>query len=131
MTDTAVARYAVAGGLLEALAAQDFDAVGAVMAPGVTLTASVPRGSRECTGVDGVRAMFATWFGDTQHFELVEAVVGDVGSRLYLRWRMRLCAQRLGEGWFVVEQHAYADTDADGRISRLRVLCSGYCPERE
>jgi len=75
------------------------------------------------------RATFARWFGDTDEFDLVEAVVGEVGARLHLRWRARLRAARLGDGWFVVEQQVYADTTADGRIARMSLLCSGYCPE--
>jgi hypothetical protein len=55
--------------------------------------------------------------------------VGAVGDRLHLRWRLRLRAERLGTGWFIVEQQAYADTGDDGRISRLDLLCTGYRPE--
>ena len=43
--------------------------------------------------------------------------------------RVRLRAERLGAGWFTVEQQAYADTDDSGRIARLDLLCTGYRPE--
>src|SRR5262249_34222803 len=62
-------------------------------------------------------------------FQPVETTVGEVGGRLHLRWRLRLKAERLGAGWFVVEQQAYADTDEAGRIDRLDPLCTGYPPE--
>ena len=52
-----------------------------------------------------------------------------IGTRLSLRWRLRLQAERLGPGWFVVEQQAYADIGDDGRIERLSLLCSGYLAE--
>ncbi|MBV8941366.1 MAG: hypothetical protein JO240_06520, partial [Solirubrobacterales bacterium] len=68
-------------------------------------------------------------FGNTQDYEVVDATVGEVGGRLYLRWRLRLQAVRLGEGWFTVEQQAYADTDDTGRIVRLDLLCTGYRSE--
>jgi len=125
-----VARYAVAGTFLEALAAQNFTDLAGTLAEGAQLQALVPRGLRESDGPDEIGALFEMWFGATQDFELLEAVVGDVGSLLYLRWRLRLRAERLGEGWFVVEQQVYANTDEDGRISRLRLLCSGYCPDQ-
>jgi hypothetical protein len=48
---------------------------------------------------------------------------------LHLSWRLRLRAERLGTGWFTVEQQAYADTGDDGRISQLDLLCTGYRPE--
>ncbi len=37
-------------------------------------------------------------------------------------------AERLGTGWFTVEQQAYADTADGGRIARLDLLCTGYRP---
>jgi hypothetical protein len=72
---------------------------------------------------------FASWFGNTERFELVETTFGKVGGRLHLQWRLRLQAERLGSGWFVVEQQAYADTDDGGRIAGLDLLCTGYRPE--
>ena len=76
-----------------------------------------------------IAGRFAGWFGDTEDFDLVEAIVGEVGGRLHLRWRLRLRAQRLGPGWFIVEQQVYADTGEGGRITRLDLLCTGYVPE--
>jgi fermentation-respiration switch protein FrsA (DUF1100 family) len=84
---------------------------------------------REWTGAEVIADRFAGWFGDTQDFDLVEATVGEVGGRLHLHWRLRLRAERLGAGWFTVEQQAYADTDESGRIAGLDLLCTGYRPE--
>jgi len=126
---TVVPRFSVAGVFLEGLAGQDFDLLASTLDGDAHLSALVPPGLRESRGPDGIRATFARWFGDTEDFDLVEAVVGEVGSRLHLRWRARLRAARLGDGWFVVEQQAYADTTADGRIARMSLLCSGYCPD--
>jgi limonene-1,2-epoxide hydrolase len=128
-TSLAGARYGIAATFVEALAAQDFDQLAATLAEDACLHALVPAGVRDCQGPDQIRATFASWFGNTADFELVEAVVGAVGSRLYLRWRIRLRANRLGAGWFVVEQHVYADTTDQGPITQLRLLCSGYCAE--
>jgi hypothetical protein len=69
------------------------------------------------------------WCGDADEFELVDAMVGEIGPRLHLRWRVRVRNPRLGAGWFVVEQQVYADTDRDGRIAELFLLCSGFCAE--
>jgi hypothetical protein len=121
--------FAVAGSFLESLAAQDFTRLGGALAAGAQLRALLPGGLREWTGAEVVAARFAGWFGDTEGFELVEAVVGEVGGRLHLGWRLRLRAERLGPGWFSVEQQAYADTDAGGQIARLDLVCSGYRPE--
>jgi hypothetical protein len=85
----------------------------------------------EWTGAEVIAGQFAGWFGDTEDFDLVDAAVGEVGGRLHLRWRLRLQAERLGTGWFTVEQQAYADADDRGRIARLDLLCTGYRNETD
>jgi len=124
---SAVPRFSVAGAFLEALAAQDFDGLAATLAPGVHVRGLMPGGSREWLGPPAVRDQFAAWFGDPS-FALVDAVVGEVGARLHLRWRVRM-RRPPAPGWSVVEQQVYADTGADGRIERLSLLCSGFQPE--
>jgi hypothetical protein len=124
-----VPQFARAGSLLEGLAAQDFAQLGGALAAGARLRALLPRGLREWTGAQEIADRFEGWFGHTQDFDLVEATVGEVGGRLHLHWRLRLRAERLGTGWFTVEQQAYADTDEGGRIARLDLLCTGYLPE--
>jgi hypothetical protein len=126
---TAVPQFVLAGSLLEGLAAQDFARLGHALAADVRLRALLPGGLREWTGPEAIADRFARWFGDTEDFELTEAAVGEVGDRLHLQWRLRLRAERLGPGWFTVEQQAYADTDDSGRIARLDLLCTGYRPE--
>ena len=124
-----VPQFAVAGSFLEGLAAQDFAQLGGALAVGARLRALLPSGLREWTGAAVIADRFAGWFGNTEDFDLVEASVGEVGGRLHLHWRLRLRAERLGAGWFTVEQQAYADTDESGRIGRLDMLCTGYRPE--
>jgi hypothetical protein len=118
-----------AGSFPASLAAQDFAQLGAMLAAGARLRALLPSGLREWTGAETIAGVFARWFGDTEDFELVDAAVGEVGGRLHLHWRLRLQAERLGTGWFTVEQQVYADTDDGGRIARLDLLCTGYRPE--
>ncbi|MDN5859368.1 MAG: hypothetical protein L0H84_12170, partial [Pseudonocardia sp.] len=104
-----VPQFAVAGTFLEGLAAQDFRRLGAALAADARLRALVPPGLKEWTGADEIAGQFAFWFGDTEQFDLVDASVGEVGGRIHLRWRLRLRAARLGDGWFTVEQQVYAD----------------------
>jgi hypothetical protein len=123
---SAVPQFALAGAFLEGFAAQDFVQLGGALAAEACLRALVPAGLREWAGAEAIADRFAFWFGDTEDFELVEATVGEVGGRLHLHWRVRLRAERLGAGWFTVEQQVYADTDSSGRIARLDLLCTGY-----
>jgi len=127
----ATRQFALAGSFLEGLAAQDFTRLGDALTPDVRLRALLPPGPMEWTGAEVIADQFAHWFGNTEHFELVDATVGEVGRRLHLRWRLRLQAERLGPGWFTVEQQAYADTADGGRIAQLDLLCTGYRPEVE
>jgi hypothetical protein len=126
---TAVPQFALAGLFLEALAAQDFARLGDALATDARLRALLPGGLSEWAGTEAIADRFARWFGDTEDFELVQVAVGEVGDRLHLQWRLRLRAERLGPGWFTVEQQAYADTGEGGRIARLDLLCTGYLLE--
>jgi hypothetical protein len=111
---------------LDSLAAQDFPRLASALSADVHLRALLPGEFREWDGAERVTATFKRWFGNTEEFEFVDATVDAVGSRLHLRWRAHLRAERLGEGWFVVDQEAYIDTDVDDRIRHLSLLCSGY-----
>lgn len=123
--------YSLAGAFLEALGAQDFARMASLLAPDAHLEALLPRGFVEWRGPDEVRAAFTRWFGGTERFELIDATVGDVGGRLLLRWRAQLQAERLGDGWFVVEQQAFVDPSPTDGIGHLALLCSGYRPAPE
>jgi hypothetical protein len=120
---------AAAGSVVEGLVAQDFTELGGAFAADARLRALLPAGLREWAGAEAIARVFARWFGDTEDFELIEATVGEVGGRLRLHWRLRLRAERLGAGWFTVEQQAYADTGEGGRIAQIDLLCTGYRPE--
>jgi ketosteroid isomerase-like protein len=128
-TTSPAPHFAVAGEFLEALAAHDFERLAVALEPDASLTALVPKGLREREGAAEICDQFETWFGDVEEFEVADAFVGQVGSLLQLRWRLRLQGARLGEEPMVVEQQAYAATGPNGRIQRLRLLCSGFCRE--
>jgi hypothetical protein len=130
-TTAAVPQFALAGSFLEGLTAQDFACLGNSLTDDARLRALLPGGLREWNGAETIAGAFARWFGDTEDFELLEATVGEVRGRLHMQWRLRLKAERLGTGWFTVEQHAYADTADGGRIARLDLLCTGYRPEAD
>jgi hypothetical protein len=93
------------------------------------MAALLPRGFDEWHGAAGVTAAFEQWFGGVDEFEVVDASVGQVGSRLQLRWRVKVRGGRRGDEPMIVEQHAYADTAPTGRIRAMSLLCSGFCRE--
>ena len=122
-------RSACASAFLDSLAAQDFARFSDALTADARLRALLPSGLRQWAGAEVIADVFARWFGGTEDFELLEATVGEVGGTLHLHWRLRLRLERLGAGWFIVEQQAYADTGEDGRLARLDLLCTGYRSE--
>ncbi len=65
------------------------------------------------------------WFASCDAMELVEAAgTGRVGDRHGFSYRLQ---GTNGDGSFVIEQRAYADI-AEGKITWMRVLCSGFQP---
>jgi hypothetical protein len=125
-----VARWSVGGVFLEALANRDYPRMVTTLGPAVRFRAMLPPGPMDWEGPDEVSGVFSSWFGEAEDFELIDATVGEVGGRLHLSWRLRLrpAPFGIGEGWHVIEQHAYVD--AGDTIESLDLLCSGFQAER-
>jgi hypothetical protein len=122
--------FEVAGRFVDGLAARDFELLAGTLDEGVHFRALLPSRVLDLDGAAAVRAAFVRWFGGAERFEMVEAVVGEVGGRVHLRWRVRLTDPAIGEGPLLVEQQVYANAGADGRLSDVALLCTGYRPER-
>jgi len=121
-----VPRWSVGGTFIEALANRDSDQLAATLGLTIRFRALLPPGPMQWQGPDAVTAAFRSWFGEADEFELVDATVGEVGGRLHLSWRLRVrpAPFGIGDGWHVIEQHAYAE------IGALDLLCSGFNAER-
>lgn len=133
MSDPAIqpsARWSVGGVFLEALATRDYKQMATTLSADVRFRAMLPPGPMDWNGADDVAAVFTSWFGEAEDFELIDATVGEVGGRLHLSWRLRVrpAPFGIGEGWHVIEQQAYAD--AAETIDSLDLLCSGFRPDR-
>jgi len=126
--DPAAARWSVGGLLVEAVAARDFGRVADCFEPDATMRALLPSGPATFEGPDEIAASFRRWFGGADGFEVVDATVGDVGTRLHVAWRLRVDSTPRGaRGWHVIEQQAYCQTAE--RIEALDLLCSGFVPD--
>jgi hypothetical protein len=133
------------GGLfIEALARRDFAALAGCLDPSARLRALLPRGPVEVAWCEEMAGWFRALFGGPGGLELVDLTVGQVGPRLYLRWRADLTPAGSSGPRRFVEQHAFADCRE--RISGLDLLRSGFvaqpgtavaeqgrvpCPERQ
>jgi hypothetical protein len=124
------ALWSVAGSFLEGLTARDFEHLAGTLDPGVRLRALLPGGPGEWHGREAAAAVLRSWFGAAERFDVVDATVGEVAGRLQLVWRIRLrpAPFDLGDGWHLIEQHAFVD--AADRITGVDLVCSGFRPER-
>jgi hypothetical protein len=120
----AAPRLSVGGLFVEALARRDFATLACCLDTSVRLRALLPRGPFELAGRDDVAAWFGSLFGGPDSVELADGTVGEVGPRLYMRWRVVLTACGLPGPPRLVEQHVFAACGE--QISAMDLLCSGF-----
>ncbi len=130
--DSAIAgaRWSIAGAFLECLTARDYGRLAATLAQGVRFRALQQGGPSEWHGRAAAADVFHSWFGAADRFEIVDATVGEIAGRLQMTWRIRLrpAPFDIGEGWHLIEQHAFADVAET--IEALDLVCSGFRAER-
>ncbi len=108
-----------------ALAEKDTAALVGLFAPGVSFSGSTPGRSWTATGPDAVvHDVLYRWFEPADTIEEVVALeVGEVAGRSRVDYRLLV---RNDDGLHLVEQRAYYDLDAVGRIERMQALCAGF-----
>jgi hypothetical protein len=112
--------------LVDGLSNRDFDLMAACLAPDVRFRCLLPRGLVEVVGADRAVDHFRRWFGGDDVFEVLDASVGQIGPRIYLRWRVRMHPVGTPTDERVVEQHLF--TTGNEVIRTLDLLCSGFHP---
>ena len=110
--------------LVEALATGDRATLQDILDPGVPLRALLPRRTVEVTGSAEAMAEMLGWLAEVPEVVPVQSVVEPVGDLWHAGYRFVL--RGLGTQR-VVEQHAYCTVDG-GRITRIRLICSGFRP---
>jgi hypothetical protein len=114
---------------LDGLTTRDYTTLTGALDPSVRFRALLPGGPSECHGPSDATDVFRSWYENAKDFEVVETTVREVGGRHQMTWRFRLrpAPFDIGDGWHVIEQHAFADvTD---RIDVLDLVCSGFRAE--
>jgi hypothetical protein len=108
-----------------ALSARSGDQLRAVLAPDVDFKALTPGRFWEATDADAVvdDIILGKWFEDSDHIrDVVDVQTGVLPDSERVGYLLRVDN---ADGEFLVEQQAYYEQD-DGRISWMRVVCSGY-----
>jgi hypothetical protein len=116
--------WSVAGAFLDGLSTRDFDLMTTCLAADVRFRCMLPRGPVEVSGADEAIALFRRWFGGDDAFEVLDASVGQIGPRIYLRWRIRMHPAGDPFDERIVEQHLF--TTGNEVIRTLDLLCSGF-----
>ncbi len=107
-----------------ALAARDTDELTALMSPDIDFRGMTPGRFWEASSADAVVEVLYQWFEPTDVIERLVAVeASSVVDRHCVDYRFHV---RNADGLYAVEQRAYYDGDGDGRITLMRVMCSGY-----
>jgi hypothetical protein len=107
-----------------ALASKQTDALIALMAEGIDFRAMTPGRFWEAASPQQVVDILYQWFEPSDVIEELVAVgASTVVDRHCVDYRLQV---RNADGVYAVEQRAYYDVGDDGRISLMRVMCSGY-----
>jgi ketosteroid isomerase-like protein len=121
MTDSLGERFA------RALARRDADALTTILAPDVDFRGLTPSSFWEgTTAGDVVGVLLGKWFEESDHVDDVAGVEtgADVEDTHRVGYRFHVTNP---DGRAVVEQQAYYRVNG-GRISHLRIVCSGFRP---
>lgn len=125
MDTTTNAAVEVGARLIDAIAAQNFDAVRECFAPDARLRGLVPSTLREEEGAGAIAERLRFWFGAVRELELVESELEPVSDRVRIRYRLK--GDDPDEGLTLVEQSGYLHAP-EGQITVLNLVCSGHRP---
>lgn len=110
---------------VEAVVARDLDTLARLVADDVDFRGVTPgRFWEASTPADVVDVVLGNWFGETDHIEALSHLdEGDpVADTQRIGYRFQITNP---DGPHVVEQQAYY-RERDGRLTYMRVVCSGY-----
>ena len=110
---------------VDALAAKDTEALLELFAADIVLRGMTPGRYWEAHSPDeAIHKVLYQWFEPTDVVVSVDHVeVAQFVDRKRVDYRFRV---RNRDGVFAVEQRAYFDVDADGRIVVMNAICSGF-----
>lgn len=117
-------RWHISGRFLDALTRRDFPAMADCLSATARMRAVTPMRELDLNGPAEISERFGMWFGDSADFDVVDASLGEVGTRIYFRWRIRTSGRGGTTQLEIVEQHVFATVTE--RIDSLELLCSGF-----
>ncbi|HTG47721.1 MAG TPA: nuclear transport factor 2 family protein [Actinomycetota bacterium] len=111
---------------VDAIAAKDARGLGELFDRQVGFRGLTPHEAFEAQDPDGViEILLGSWFEPPDHVqEILEVRTDPVAGRVRLRYRLRV---ESGGEQYLVDQQGYYDA-ADGRITRMSLVCAGFQP---
>jgi SnoaL-like protein len=115
--------------LRDALCERDFTAVAALLDEDAVMRGLLPPRTIEAKGRDEIVGWLTKWFAGGDGFEVLGRDDETTAGRTRVTWRFRFGSHPVsGEpGEHDIEQTAFCDS-ADGRVTRIDLLCSGFRP---
>jgi TusA-related sulfurtransferase len=110
---------------VNAVAARDHKEIVGTLAPEVSFRYLIPPGPGQAVGAANAADTYLSWFGDAEQLEVQNVLVRQVSDRHSVRYRFLVSRHA---AWEVIEQHSFLDVDAEGRITTIDLLCSGFRP---
>jgi hypothetical protein len=117
-------RQVVGESFIQALGAQDFDALETMFAPKVRFRSLVPGEEYNASTAAQAVALLRDWFGSLDTIEVEQSASELVSDRLHISYRLRV---HDGDGWQLIEQHAFCALMGE-RIADMWLVCSGFRP---
>jgi TusA-related sulfurtransferase len=114
----------LAATFVAAVAAKDYDTLGRLLTADLRFRMLLPSGPTADSGAGDAVARITSWFADSDSIEVEAVASADVAGRVALTYRLRV---HRAFRWHLIEQHLMLDV-ADGRISAIDLLCSGFHP---
>jgi hypothetical protein len=127
MTEGTTSSALVASKLLDAIVTRDFETLYATLADDVWMRALLPRDLVEVHSAAAATDVIRDWFSAHEAIEVAETEQHTVEGREFIAYQLLVRPHWEPEVWHVVEQSAYCRV-AEGRVTRLDLLCTGYFP---
>lgn len=108
-----------------ALATKDFHTLEHIFHPQAYFRGLVPSNVRNGSTAGEAVRWLRDWFGDEETIEVLQSSIDMVQNVLSIQYRLRVFDSY--GGWQVIEQHAYCVVQ-EGRITEMRLVCSGFLP---
>lgn len=109
---------------VDGIAARDYRAIEAQLAPEMKFRGLTPPALREAATGAGASAWFEKWFSDATEYAMVASSVEPISDRVRFSYRLELVED--GEP-IVMEQNGFCAVEGD-RITVLDLVCSGSRP---